>query len=343
MAEAVNSQQALKNKPINIDFSGVYTDDEKEIEITKKEFLSYCPTFDVKDAIQLPLWRILTVGRLNNVSILQLLYSCYMRDRINCFINNQNGIDYEDFVNESPTIKRILMSHNKNLHNNIKSDIIESLKLFFSRRCHRIHLPPLDFINDDINQYAEIIIETIKFIHQSLNKKGNHSIVSKIPPFQIDLWIIPNDINTINDISDDEDDDTDDEEDEDDDDDISDTDADESKISHADLGNIEQRLKTRMGSHNRAFLQDDFSVGKNGISRAFDRKFGLMIEGRQKATNNNDELVYPHKERVCVIIDRRNIFKKNKKDKQNDNYDIKQPLYIFKPNEYSELPSTSHF
>mmetsp|Transcript_21012 Transcript_21012/g.33571 ORF Transcript_21012/g.33571 Transcript_21012/m.33571 type:complete len:458 (-) Transcript_21012:38-1411(-) len=330
---ANEEQSDEKESNIDIDFSLVYRNinDDKEVQVTKQQALALCPTFDSKDSNQIPLWRILTVARLNKLPLLQLLYSCYMRDRLRCLLADQPGLEYQQWVKQSPTIASIVQSHrNKPYEARIRQDIATSISLFYTRRCGILHLPPLEFIDDDINAYAKHIIAALAFIRELID--GGLTYKQQLPPYQFDVWIMPS--GTVQDTGDDDDDD-----DEDDDDEEEDAEQQNNDAHTAESAEID--IKQRLNDSKVKFVFNEEVWTEETMKRVFHRRF---LRDKTNATDQwktgNQVAPYPHGQRVAMIIDRRNKTKDDKdEEKKQQTGDAKIPFYVYQPTEFDKIPS----
>eukprot|EP01084_Bolivina_argentea_P292276 502436_1 len=274
--------------------------DKNEVNKTEKIYQQQCKGLIQDGQKQLNLCRLLTVGRLNKISLFSLLCDSFTRDRIAYYLKTQKILEINKWIELSPLIKKLKNGcpENKNYVNykDFENSIKSAISLYFNRYNSKISFVAMETkINASVIQFAEPTLKMIDFINDlcSIKKSVIDSDDKKddvLPAFQFDLMIIPKPaINT----NDDEDDDT--------------------KVNEeADIiGDIEKRLVNCVCA-----IDTDCKQNELFDYQSLFRQFKQKINEKYSSDNKNNFNSF-HQRRYCIAVDLRN---------------EKRKLYMFEPN-----------
>eukprot|EP01083_Nonionella_stella_P293011 996527_1 len=199
-----------------------------EIQETKRIYTMQCDGLSNKEE-QKDLWKTLAIARKNKLPLLTLVIDAFTRDRIDYYIKYKQPLQLQQWSIRYPTLKAV--SKQKKHQEMIQA----AAQTFFHRYSSMVQLPVMEKYDDSIETFTEYITEATSLINTIIDR----DLI--LPPFQIDLVIIPqkvvdcsklnnNKSSYDNDLDDDsyDEDDFDDDDDSDDDDDDSDDDDDDS-------------------------------------------------------------------------------------------------------------------
>eukprot|EP01084_Bolivina_argentea_P049278 90648_1 len=160
---------------------------EKEFNFHKEIYFNQCNRLLPLDqrSADAALLYVLAIGRKNSIPLLQNITDTYSRVRINKYLsNNKNDLKESEFVLENNFFKKMKRRNQKQSVEYLQ----HALQSFHRRICPKIQFKSLLKINDSLAIFFEYVSATIKFIYNIINQKD------ALPPFMVDLWIIPSHI-----------------------------------------------------------------------------------------------------------------------------------------------------
>eukprot|EP01084_Bolivina_argentea_P040979 75614_1 len=278
-------------------------DDYKE---TKKRYIEECSALFHKEQ-QTSIFKVLTAGKRIQKPLLLYLVDSYTRARINSWKQDKKPppLSIQEWVENDPQVQT-LTGNNKQTIDLLKS----ALDLFYKRFNSPINFGGIEKINDTIRPFALYVNEAMDFIKRLFKN-------ATIPPFQLDLWIIPNGIEKA-DESEPEPDDIDE----------SDDEKDNTLIEiESDNYNIDESLKEI--AHVKYERQGNEKAG-----RTFMETYTTFI--KQKGINSDDAKDFPRNKRIIMIADRRN--KKNNVFGNSASQDGDK-IYMYQPPKGHQIPN----
>jgi len=197
-----------------------------------------------------------------------------------------------------------------------------AVRTFFHRASSMIQLPFFEKYQDSLEEIVRYIQRSSSFIHSLLQ---NNNIA---PPFCIDLVVIPQKV--VEALNKNEDDEEDDDSDFDDDDD-SDDDEDEDSKNEYDPFDAIPDVQTKLEQNNTIYEKRE--IPKNARPRVFNETFTALRNKTNNEKNKGTNFAMPHRQRICIIADRRKGPKDNDKDSDT--------LFMYKPPISGDIPSSN--
>jgi len=246
------------------------------------------------------------LGLKNRYPILLYVIDSYSRDLVDHYIKNGKKLELQDWMLQCDTLQKLC---DKKHHPMIKA----AADTFLKRYSSQILLPKTEKIVDSLESFADYISGATQFIHTLMTAE------LVLPPFQVDLVIIPNKvIDVLEEVDDDEDDeedpDSDDEDDEDD---------EKKDNAYAVIEDINKQLKEAGVVYESLALNQSFKARDFGaLFKKFKTKTGQNVDHKE---DDVMKFSMPHKQRLCLVADRR---KGGKHDE----------LFMYKPDKGGEMP-----
>eukprot|EP01084_Bolivina_argentea_P070247 127723_1 len=274
--------------------------DENDLHRTEEMYRQWVPSFfGTERKLILPLIRILRIGQQNNKPRLLLdLVDIFSRERIRHYTKQEKVLSIKEWVNTDKYVASIIKG--KQSKQPPKQLIQEAMESFFKRSHAKIRFHSFEKINDVLEPFALYVQEAVNFIQFLLK-----DIPPVIPPFQIDLMIIPAAI--VKEIESD----------------------DESEEDDSDNDDNDEKKDASIMSDNfdvKDCLIKSKCIFQEQILKQDSPRMSFMDVYKQFQLNHKKDNSL-HKKRICIIADRR----------QNKIKDANDILYIYVPPKGNEI------
>eukprot|EP01084_Bolivina_argentea_P102397 183445_1 len=325
------------------------TIDEKYLHQTRQIYCKQCPSLTTNYSIQeqKSMFQMLSIGRKHNYPLLLNLITCYLRDRLHYFIQHptETNISPQHWCTNSQIIKVLLYKMTKEKSEIIKNMILSAMQTYFTRYCRPMTLPTPYIIHDSIKSFTHCLHQIGKLITNIRNNPRQTF------PLQIELIIIPRHVIDIHNEyasdSDNEDDfenktDLSESEWEDD----SSVEGEEPIPQHSKWPYEIDKIELQLRNNEINYQHDTKTIAETEFSGLYSKYAASVIPTIDKEKRDDDRInisnlskdihAFPHKSRLCIIVDRRtpddaNDAKNNEDEKNNE-------IYLFEPNEFNKMP-----
>eukprot|EP01083_Nonionella_stella_P080799 222160_1 len=325
----------MEKSPNIVDpFTFTFDLNPSNLDETRKLYTQECPSLQITDkAKQVDLLQLLAWQRLSDYPLMLYIIDSYHRDKLQYFQKHHKNMTFKEWTRQYKTVVHLLQ------HVHIQSteergkifDIIQSaITTYTHRSCSALDMNSITYrISDSIEGFALCIQETLTLIHTWINDP------TVIPPFQVDLLIIPHNIVDLD--QKDTDESVDDAEFDNDSEDDSDSDSEPNTAASTpcDIGdNIGDNLEAIQDEEYKIiYAKDDMKTREERTLRDLWTAYNIKLHENGAQCNTSapiDSIHYdlqatPHGKRVCIVIDRR------LKEK---------PVYMFVPPKFGTIGKT---
>eukprot|EP01083_Nonionella_stella_P169509 574916_1 len=301
------------------------------LDETRQIYTKECPSLQTDQAKQDDLLKLLSWQRHSDYPLMLHIIDSYHRDNLQYFQNNQKNMTFKEWTLQYKTVDRLLQHIQSTKERRKIFDIIQSaITTYTHRSCSALNMNSITYlISDSIEGFALCIQETLALIHTWTNDP------TVVPPFQVDLLIIPHNVVDLD--QKDTDESVDDAEFDNDSEDDSDSDSEPNTAASTpcDIGdNIGDNLEAIQDEEYKIiYAKDDMKTREERTLRDLWTAYNIKLHENGAQCNTSapiDSIHYdlqatPHGKRVCIVIDRR------LKEK---------PVYMFEPPIFDTIGKT---
>eukprot|EP01083_Nonionella_stella_P268978 909621_1 len=305
------------------------------LDETRQIYTKECPSLQTDQAKQDDLLKLLSWQRHSDYPLMLHIIDSYHRDNLQYFQNDHKNMTFKEWTRQYKTVVHLLQ------HVHIQSteergkifDIIQSaITTYTHRSCSALDMNSITYlISDSIQGFALCIQETLALIHTWTNDP------TVVPPFQVDLLIIPHNIVDLD--QKDTDEPVDETEFDDDSEDDSDDDYEPNTAPNTTAPTpceANETIGSDIGDNLKGiqviYAKDEMEIRVQRTLRDLWTKYNAALHenGGQVSSAPVDSVHYdlqatPHGKRVCIVIDRR------LKEK---------PVYMFVPPKFGTIGKT---
>eukprot|EP01083_Nonionella_stella_P019174 53300_1 len=281
---------------------------KKDLEDIRTTYKTQCPALWNNDwEMDEGLLTILSVGKKLEFDYLLHLVDAYNRHRI----RNINNDDWKDCTEQQWCDQNAHIATMQNRKIQVKGqsktykEVVKGAMTSFSHRvCNKLHLPPMQQINDSLESVVYYVDSALRFIASSIQNAKKYS--RGIVPFQVDFCITSG--NALN--------------------------ANGDEHSVGDIQKQIDELKEEV-KHSR----DTWNPAEEGPrpARVF-QKLYQIIKSTEKETEEQ-QYEYLHRKRLIVTIDRRVSKNDEKEDTEDEsNEDTEDDIWMYEPPNATDIP-----